>query len=240
MEVQVTDEVRRFLAVNTGSGSGSGSGYGSGYGSGSGYGYGYGYGSGNGYGNGDGDGSGDGYGSGYGYGDGDGDGSGDGYGSGDGLQALDGQHVHLIDGVQTVIASVTGNYARGFLVQKDLTLKPCYIAKHGNFFAHGETLKEAVRDAVAKWTKNRPLEERIADFCRLFPTSETTAKCSVFYDWHNILTGSCRMGRDQFVKEHGLDMEADYTVEYFLKITRSAYGGDVIRELEKRYLGGDK
>ena len=195
MEVQVTDEVRRFLAVNTGDGSGDGSGYGYGYGS--------------------------------------------GYGSGSGLRALDGQHVHLIDGVQTVIASVTGNYARGFLVQKDLTLKPCYIAKHGNFFAHGETLKEAVRDAVAKWTKNRPLEERLEDFCKQFPTSETTAKCSVFYDWHSILTGSCRMGRDQFVKEHGLDMEQEYTVEYFLRITRNAYGGDVIRQLEERYLGGD-
>ena len=92
---------------------------------------------------------------------------------------------------------------------------------------------------LAKWTKNRPLEERIADFCRLFPTSETTAKCSVFYDWHNILTGSCRMGRDQFVKEHGLDMDAEYTVEYFIKITRNAYGGDVIRQLEERYLGGN-
>lgn len=181
MEVQVTDEVKRFLAVNTG--------------------YGYGY--------------------------------------GDGLLTLDGQHVHLIDGVQTVIASVTGNYARGYLVQKDLTLKPCYIARHGDFFAHGETLKEAVSDAVAKWVKNRPLKERMDDFCKRFPTSETKAKCSVFYDWHNILTGSCRMGRDQFVKEHGLDMDAEYTVEYFIKITRNAYGGDVIRELEKRYLGGN-
>ena len=68
MEVQVTDEVRRFLAVNTGDGSGDGSGYGYGYGS--------------------------------------------GYGSGSGLRALDGQHVHLIAGVQTAIASITGNYAR--------------------------------------------------------------------------------------------------------------------------------
>ena len=209
MEVQVTAEVKRFLAVSSGYGDGDGSSSGSSSG----------------------------YGSGYGSGSGSGDGDGDGYGYG--LLTLDGLPVHLIDGVQTVIASITGNYARGYIVQKDLTLKPCYVAKHGDFFAHGETLKEAVNDAVAKWVKNRPLEERIADFCRQFPTSETMAKCSVFYDWHNILTGSCRMGRDQFVKEHGLDMDADYTVEYFIKITRSAYGGDVIRELEKRYLGGN-
>ena len=168
---------------------------------------------------------------------GSGSGSGDGYGSG--LLTLDGQHVHRIDGVQTVIASVTGNYARGYLVQKDLTLKPCYIARHGDFFAHGETLKEAVSDAVAKWVKNRPLKERMDDFCKRFPTSETKAKCSVFYDWHNILTGSCRMGRDQFIRENGLDMDQEYTVEYFLKITRNAYGSDVIRQLEERYLGGN-
>ena len=152
---------------------------------------------------------------------------------------LDGKPVLRVDGVPTIIERVHGNYALGYILNKDLTLEPCYIAKAGDFFAHGDTLKGALKDAQDKFLENRPLEEKLADFCKCFPTSETTAKCSVFYDWHHILTGSCTMGRDQFVREHGLDMEKEYTVEYFIKITRGSYGGEVIRQLEERYLGGD-
>ena len=233
MEVQVTVEaIKRFLAVR--SGDGYGSGYGSGYGDGSGYGSGYGYGSGSG------SDDGSGYGSGYGYGDGSGSGYGDGSGYGYGIKLLDGLPVHLVDGVQTIFTSIKRDYASGFIVQKDMTLKPCYIAKYGDFFAHGDTLKDAVRDAEAKWLEKRTLEERIADFCKKFPSLDTKAKCSVFYDWHHILTGSCTMGRDQFIRENGLDMEKEYTVEYFIKITRNSYGGDVIRQLEEAYNENDK
>ena len=182
--------------------------------------------------------SGDGYGSGYGYGYGDGSGSGYGDGYGDGIKYLDGLPVHLVDGVQTIFASIKRDYASGFIVQKDMTLKPCYIAKYGDFFAHGDTLKDAVRDAEAKWLQDRPLEERIADFRKKFPSLDTKAKCSVFYDWHHILTGSCTMGRDQFIRENGLDMEKEYTVAYFLDITKSAYGRDAISALREAYKEG--
>lgn len=87
--------------------------------------------SGSGYG--DGYGSGYGSGSGYGYGDGDGYGS----GSGSGIKKYDGEDVHMIDGVQTIITAVHGNIAKGTILQKDLTLTPCFMAKVDGFFAHG-------------------------------------------------------------------------------------------------------
>ncbi|MBQ1295079.1 MAG: hypothetical protein IIY21_13640, partial [Clostridiales bacterium] len=86
---------------------------------------------------------------GYGYGDGDGSGSGDGYGDGYGynIEYFNSQRVYKIDDINTLIDSVHGNYAKGRILCDDLTTKDCYVAKCGNYFAHGETLKQAMSDA---------------------------------------------------------------------------------------------
>ena len=196
-----------------------------------GYGYGYGCGCGNGCGNGDG------YGDGYGFGDGDGDGDGDGYGFGnyDGnIKSLNGQPVYIIDETQTIITQVVGQYAKGFILGSDLTMTPCYIAKCGNYFAHGETIREALEDAVSKYEQDLPTEERIANFNSTFPDNDKPVKVSILYVWHNRLTGSCAMGRQAFAKEHNIDIEADsMTVAEFVRLTENSYGGDVIKLLKQ-------
>lgn len=54
-----------------------------------------------------------------------------------------------------------------------------------------------------------------------------------FYEWHNKLTGSCEMGRQQFARQGGYDLENDmFTVAEFISITRNAYGKEVIGQLE--------
>jgi hypothetical protein len=226
-----------------GDGSGSGSGYGNGYGngSGSGYGNGSGSGSGNGYGYGDGDGSGygNGYGSGYGngngYGYGNGSGDGDGYGYGDGIKSINGNTVYLIDEVQTVIYSIKRNIAKAATINSDLTLTSCYVAKIGNSFAHGKTIKQAVADATNKDLEARPLSERLKMFTDTFKVGKKYP-AKMFFDWHNVLTGSCFYGREQFCKDNGIDVNKDkLTVADFIKLTRTSYGGDAIKELEKMY-----
>lgn len=122
------ETIEEFVRVEYGSGSGSGSGDGRGYGDGDGYGRGYGRGYGDGYG--------DGYGHVY------GDGSGSGYG--DGIKSISGNNVYKIDGVNTVIYSVHGNMARGAILNTDMTLTPCYVAKEGRNFAHGDTARDAL------------------------------------------------------------------------------------------------
>ena len=193
---------------------------------GSGYDYGSGYGSGSGYGDG----------SGYGYGDGDGYGSGYGYGSGSGsgISILNGERVYQIDDVPTLIDSVSGNFAKGRILQNDLTTRPCYIAKVGKYFAHGDTLHEAMADAQEKYNEHRPLEERIADFNREFPDRDVKVDAARLFEWHHILTGSCLAGRKAFCEDRGLDYEhGHYTVNEFIHLTRNAYGGEAIQELEK-------
>ena len=43
------------------------------------------------------------------------------------------------------------------------------------------------------------------------------------------------MGRNNFVRNGGYDLENDtFTVQEFIGITKNAYGGDIIRQLESR------
>ena len=204
--------LEKFLKINDGSGSGSGDGYGSGYGSGYG----------------DGSGSGDGYGSGY------GSGYGDGSGSGDGIKSFNGMRVYLIDDMQTIITSIYKNIAKGYIVNSDFTLEKCYIAKGNNKFAHGKTIEEARRNLEEKILKSLNTEEAIKKFIRKF-NNKDKYKGTEFYVWHNILTGSCKMGRDSFVINNNINLNKKFSVKEFIKICENSYGGEIIRRLKKYY-----
>ena len=175
-------------------------------------------------------------GSGRGYGDGygDGDGSGDGYGYGDGygLKSISGKKIYMVDGIATTISHIHGNIAKGTIINRDLTETPCYIVKEGKYFAHGKTLAE-VREALQDKLFNKmPVEKRIAEFWKChkkgikYPTKD-------FFEWHHKLTGSCLMGRQQFAKNHDVDLDGEMTVEEFIKLTENSFGGDIIKKLEE-------
>ena len=164
------------------------------------------------------------------------DGSGDGCGCGDGygFKSFDGKAVYMVDGLPTIIDAVRGNIARGRLLRTDLQLTPCYIVKQGSLFAHGNTL-HAARDALLdKMFDDMPVEERIAEFMKTHKL-KTEYPNSDFFSWHHRLTGSCEMGRNEFAKEHGVDLTASMTTEQFLDLTKNAYGGDIIRRVITMY-----
>ena len=208
------ESVIEWLQNNrTSSGSGSGYyGYGSGSGEGSGEDYGYGEGSGEDYGYGSGSGSG--Y---YGY----------------GIKRINGMKVYRIDGLLTVITRVKLALAKGFILNSDLTLTPCYIAKGDGYFAHGKTVKEAEKALQEKNFENMDTEEAIGRFLCTFKKDEKY-KGQDFFLWHHYLTGSCEMGRRAFVRDRGLDLEAYYTVEEFLELCKDSYGGDILKQLQER------
>lgn len=161
---------------------------------------------------------------------GSGSGSSCGFGNGSGdIKALNGNAVDYVDSLPTIIIQVKGNFAKGYVVNEvHLTLESCYIAKVGNSFAHGKTLKEAVIDAKEKEIEKMPIEERIEKFKEVFGSLDSEHTGKEFYDWHHFLTGSCRMGRDGFCKTHKIDLEKKYTVRYFLDITKDSYGSNII------------
>ena len=180
---------------------------------------------------------------GSGYGDGSGDGYGSGYGYG--IPVFNGRKVYQVDGVPTIIdriktidlkGSQPWQCAEGFILNKDFTLTPCFVAKvEGRFFAHGKTLHEAYVDACAKALKQRPLSERIKLFRDAYPDPDAPIPASELFQWHNTLTGSCHMGRTSFCKQHGIDLNGTYSVRYFLSLTRDAYGSSAIHDLARAY-----
>lgn len=197
---------------------------------------------GDGYGNGGGDGDGEGFergdGEGFGCGCGWGRGNGSGYGNscGDGdIKALNGNIVDYIDSIPTIITQVRGNMASGYIVKVDLTLDSCFIVKVGNFFAHAKTLKDAYVYAEAKEMYRMPIDELVEKFKEKFGSLDSEHTGKEFYDWHHILTGSCRMGRDEFCKSHDIDLKKMYSVRYFLDITKNAYGDHIINQIRKAY-----
>ena len=174
-------------------------------------------------------------GSGSGYGSGDGDGSGDGSGSGYGLKSLNGQTVDMIDDVPTILTSIIGNAAKGFIVCADFSLEPTYVCKQGNTFAHGETLHKAREALLEKLFDDMPTEERIAAFCAEFKPGVKRPAMD-FFSWHHRLTGSCEQGRREFARQHGVDLESDkLTPEEFFAMTRDSYGGSIIRHTEEEF-----
>lgn len=232
------DRIKAFVSLNPGCGSGDGSGDGSGYGYDSGEGCGDGYrndyvsGDGNEYGCdfGCGPGCGSGYG-GFGDGFGDGDDDGDDYG----VKEVNGDTVYIVDIVPTIIKSVRDNIAQGFILQRDLTLKPCYIVKEQNMFAHGDTLHDAFTALQEKLYDDSTEEERIEAFRKKFPEYDTLYPNRDLFAYHHVLTGSCRMGRESFCKDRGIDLDGNTTVREFVELTKDSYGGDVICKLPEVY-----
>ena len=164
---------------------------------------------------------------------GDGYGSGDGSGYGDGIKEFNGRKVYDIDSVPTLIYAVKGDAAKGAVLDKDLTLKDCWIARRGNFFSHGDTLHAAVEAVEAKWRDNRPLDERIAEFVKVHPALD-----EVYHDlfeWHHVLTGSCEFGRRNWCEEHGYEPTDSITLRTFFEQTKNDYGGDVIVKVARKY-----
>lgn len=228
------NKIKKFLSLDFGYDNGNGDGDGFGYGNNSGFGDGDGFGSGYGNGDGFGYGSGDGSGSGSGYGDGYSDGSGFGSGSGYGIKEINSMRVYKIDVVQTIITHVFKNVAKGFIVMNDLTFEKCYIVKGQNMFAHGETLEKAREDLQNKIFSNLDVEDRIKKFKNKFKDNKKY-KGTEFYKWHNLLTGSCEMGRNEFVRNHNINLENEFTVKEFIELTQNDYGSKIIKQLTEFY-----
>ena len=223
------DRIKTFVSLDDGDGEGdvscSGYGYGTGTGSGTGSGDGYGYGTGYGTGSG----SGDGYG--YGYGDN----SGSDYGLDNGVKEVNGDTVYIVDNVPTIFKSVRDNIAQGFILQRDLTRKPCYIVKEQNKFAHGDTLHDAFTALQEKLYDDSTEEERIEAFRKKFPEYDTPYPNRDLFAYHHVLTGSCRMGRESFCQNKGIDLNGTTTVREFIELTKGSYGSEIICKLPVAY-----
>ena len=227
--------------VNAGYGYGIGSGIGSGCGNGNGNGSSCGYGSGNGDGYGVGADDGCVYGDGCGYGDG----TAPGYGGGDGrcealglscgITKFNRYAVEIIDGVQTIIERQHGRFARGWILNRNLTTSPCCVASNEDgMCAHGATMREAMSALAEKEMESLEPEERVEAFMACHNRDEKYPARDLF-EWHHHLTGSCLAGRQAFCHDRAIDIDRDeFTPKQFVDMTRNSYGAHVIELLAER------
>ena len=80
-------------------------------------------------------------------------------------------------------------------------------------------------------------DEKIEKFIEEFEYKKKY-KNSVFYEWHNMLTGSCEMGRNAFVKNHGINLDDEMTVDEFIELTINDFGSEIIEQLKERWENG--
>ena len=222
--------------------SGNGAGFAMGNGKSDGSGYGSECGCAGGYGDGDGNATGFGYnnGHGYGYGYGYGDRSGNGYSNGtgygydqdcdSGVKSFKGKNVYYINGVPTILDHVKDSFAKGVILKEDFTLKRCYVAKNGQFFAHGHSLKEAVGVLNKKIYQELNYDVVIQKFLRTFQIGKSYPGV-IFFEWHNYLTGSCLMNQKAFEKKYGVNLNSKFNVETFIDLYKDDYGNEIINKL---------
>ena len=140
----------------------------------------------------------------------------------------------MVDNVQTIITNIKGNLAKGFILQSDLTLTPCFVVKGNGYFAHGETVEKARQALQEKIFENMDTEEAIDKFMDTFKKGKKYP-AKDFYEWHHYLTGSCEMGRKSFMKDRQIDFEDSFTVDEFIELCEEDYGGEIIKELKERW-----
>ena len=158
-----------------------------------------------------------------------------GHSCGFGLKSINGNIVHIIDNMPTIITSIHNNVAKGFIVRTDLQLIPCYIVKDGNKFAHGDTLRNAFDSLQEKLYDDSTEEERINAFKKKFPEYDVKYNNKDLFTYHHVLTGSCKMGREAFVLNNGLSLEGKTSVREFIELTKNSYGGNIINRLPMAY-----
>ena len=162
-----------------------------------------------------------------------------GNGYGNGIKSINGYDVYMIDDTPTILTHIHSNVAKGFILERNVQLQPCYIVKGNGYFAHGDSVEDAQSALEEKIIDNMDVEEKIELFKEKFPDVNKRYPAKDFYQWHHNLTGSCEMGRKSFANSHNIDIENDVmTVNEFMDLTENAYCGTVIRQLRESYNAG--
>ncbi|MCH6256678.1 hypothetical protein MLD52_08980, partial [Puniceicoccaceae bacterium K14] len=143
-----------------------------------------------------------------------------------------GQSIHLktidgytmVIGVERVSGEITIMNTRYFGGGELSKLKKCFVAQRGEYFAHGENLREAIDDVNFKYLQS---SENIEEVVQAVKESK-----SVTVIQYRLLTGACQEGCRRFMEQHDLSPEREsFPLDLILKLTAEAFGGERMHEL---------
>ncbi len=102
-----------------------------------------------------------------------------------------------------------------------------YVAEKDGYAAHGDTIRNAVKDLKFKMLKDVNMEEHIQ---RIKQQGYMNAED------YRLLTGACREGTNRFLQEHGLTWEDTMPVAQVLEITKEQYGSEEFQKAAEQIL----
>ena len=162
--------------------------------------------------------------------------SGSGYGSGSGsgytIKKLHDKEIFYVDSLPCYPIRKINRIAFEIMLisTKDFSEKKCFLADFKGYIAHGETVREALIDARAKYFSDLDFEEVKRQLLGRFQ-KEGTLTVKELFVWHGLLTGSCVFGRSEFQKEHDLRDSDKLTLKEFVKLTENSFDWKHIKEL---------
>jgi len=103
-------------------------------------------------------------------------------------------------------------------------LKKVYVAEKGEYYAHGETVKQAIEDVNFKFMQNTfNLEDLI---------SAIKAKQTININEYRMLTGACGAGVDDFRERKNIEA-TELSIDEVISLTKGEFGHDKIVKLLK-------
>ena len=130
--------------------------------------------------------------------------------------------IQMIDGIATVIRSKKKRdeftiYEGSLFNRKE----KCFVAKRDKYYAHGETIKQAIEDVNFKFLQeNLEVQDLVNQIKR-----KQTISVSEF----RLLTGACKMGCESFMKQNNLT-ETTYPLTKALDLLKNQFGWSKIQE----------
>ncbi len=97
-------------------------------------------------------------------------------------------------------------------------LKVCYVAHEGDYYAHGDDAKQAMRDLRFKIMQ--------ADFDPEELVAEVKARGTVTFNDYRLLTGACESGLTHGLAQLGAEGAEEMPLTDALNLCRGNYGGD--------------
>ena len=159
----------------------------------------------------------------------------------DDLQMIDGYKVSLINLAPIIITNIHGNVAQGYLLEKIVYKKPCFIIKGEGYFAYSDTLFDAYEKLVKIILFNKYAgtsnDNLLYAFKEKFPIYDKPYSNRDFYIWYSIITRTCKEEREEFCDDYNINIRSKSTVRKFIELAKEAnYCVKVIEKLEKLYI----
>lgn len=124
--------------------------------------------------------------------------------------------IKMIDGIATIIRSKKKRDE--FLIFQGSifnTKEKCFVANRGKFFAHGNSLKQAIEDVNFKFLQeNFDLDKIVSDI---------KAKQTISVSEFRLITGACKFGCESFMNQKGLT-ETEYPLNKALDLLKGQFG----------------